>query len=605
MISLLVPVALVVIVVIVIRRANAGPDADSSGGSNDPHAVRRLFQYAVLYGLLVVVAAGLSGLIGRLLDREVVIAGYEAELARDLSFLVVGGPLLAGLAWWSHRRLVDDPAEARSLGWSLFTGIAAVTALLVAAPALEELLRWVVGLASWSGTAAGSALVWGVVWGLAWWLDLRLTPREHARLHLLVGSGVGLVLAATGLAGVLSGSLRLLLGLDGGEVLASGGSPLLHGLVTFAVGAPIWLTYWVRTTSHRDRDSLWVAYVLLAGAGGGLVTAVVSGSALVYTLLVWVLGDPGAVTAGEHFDGAPGAAAGVVVGTLVWWYHQAVLREGGTTERTELHRLYQHLMAGIGLVAAAVGLVLVVAALVEAATTVGLVVDEPINTLLAALTALGVGGVVWRRHWYLVGQAQELAPEAEAASPVRRIYLVVLFGVGAVAAVIALIVAAYLFFQDVVEGTAGLETLRRTRFALGVLLTTAAVAAYHLAVYRRDREHLEVEPAPTGGETTAARTTLDAPGRPRYVLLVGPTGADVAREVAWRTQARVEAWSGADDGAATWSADEVVAALSTTTAAEVLVLAEPGGPRVVPVRTGRPVEAEAEETLPDLSGEGL
>ena len=603
MISLLVPVALVVIVVIVIRRANAGPGA----GPNDPHAVRRLFQYAVLYGLLVVVAAGLSGLIGRLLDREVMIAGYEAELARDLSFLVVGGPLLAGLAWWSHRRLVDDPAEARSLGWSLFSGIAAVTALLVAAPALEELLRWVVGLEGWSGTAAGSALVWGVVWGLAWWLDLRLTPREHARLHLLVGSGIGLVLAATGLAGVLSGSLRLLLGLDGGEVLASGCSPLLRGLVTFAVGTPIWLVYWVRTTSLRDRDSLWVAYVLLAGAGGGLVTAVVSGSTLIYTLLVWVVGDPGAGTAGEHFDGASGAAAGVVVGTLVWWYHQAVLREGGTTERTELRRLYQHLMAGIGLVAAAVGLVLVVAALVEAATTVGLVVDEPINTLLAALTALGVGGVVWRRHWYLIGQAQQLAPEAEAASLVRRIYLVVLFGVGAVAAVIALIVAAYLFFQDIVEGTAGLETLRRTRFALGVLLTTAAVAVYHLAVYRSDREHRVAEPdEPAEPAAPAAPAAPEVPG-PRYVLLVGPADAGVAREVASRTQARVETWSRADGGAATWSANDILVALGSTPAAEVMVLAEPGGPRVVPVHTGRGApetdpepDPETAEAFPDL-----
>ena len=580
MITLLVPIVLIAIVVIVVRRANAAPDATPA----DPHAVRRLFQYAVLYGLLVVVAVGLAGLVGRLLDRDVLIAGDEAELARDLSFVVVGGPLLAGLAWWSRRRLATDPGEPRSLGWASCAGAAALTSLVVAATALQEVLGWVVGVEGWSGAALAASLVWGSVWGLFWRLDRQHTPPAHARLHLLVGSGVGLVLAATGLGTVVSGSLRVLLELDGDDVLASSGSPLLRGAVTGLVGAPIWWLYWVRTTSRRDRDSWWVAYVLLAGAGGGLITAVVSGSALVYSVLVWVIGDPGATTAQEHFDGAPGAVAGIVVGGLVWWYHQAVLSEGGTTDRTELRRLYEHLMAAIGLVAAAVGLVLVVAALVEAVSGDALVAGAPLNTLLAAVTALGVGGSVWWQHWHLIARASGRAPGVEASSLVRRIYLVVLFGVGAIAAVIALIVAVYVFFQDVVEGDPGLETLRRSRVAVGVLITTVAVAAYHATVYRSDREHVadESEPSDPGGPVDPlARATL------RYVLLVGPSDVDVGREVARRTGARVEAWTRADDRTATWSADDVLAVLGATSATEVMVLDEPAGPRVVPVHTGR------------------
>ncbi len=599
MISLLLPVVVIAIVVIIIRRANAGHDAVPA----DPHALRRIFQYAVLFGLLVVVAAGLSGLLGRLLEREPMIAGYETELARDLSFLVVGGPLLAALAWWSRRRLTDDPTEARSWGWAAFAGFAAVTSLLLAATALEELLGWAVGVDRWSGAAASSSLVWGAVWGLSWWLDRRHTPSAHRRLHLLIGSGVGLVLAASGLGGVLSGSLRVLLGLDHESVLASGGSPLLRGLVTVVVGAPIWWIYWVRTTARQERETLWVVYVLLAGAGGGLVTAVVSGSALVYSVLVWLVGDPGTATAGEHFDGAPTAVAGVVVGTLVWWYHQTVLREDGATERTELRRLYDYLMAAIGLVAAAVGLVLVVAALVEAATTGDvLATGTPLNTLLAALTALGVGGAVWWRHWHLASRARGQAPEAEASSLVRRIYLVALFGSGAVAAVIALIVGVYLFFQDVVDGSLDAETLRRMRFAVGVVLTTAAVAVYHAAVFRSDREHVVHDTAPGG---PVAPTDPTGPVRLRYVLLVGRADADVARDVGRRTQAWVETWAMADDGATPWSADDVLAALARTPAAEeVMVLAEPGGPRVVPVHTGRGRPVEPQERQGESPGVG-
>lgn len=566
MISLLVPLVLVALVILAVRRARAGQGATEV----DAHVVRRLFQYAVLLGLLVVVAVGLSGLLGRLLDQDVLVAGDEALLARDLSFLVVGGPLLAGIVVWSRRRLAGDSSEVRSLVWALYVAVAALTSLLVAATALQQVLGWVVGLDEWRGSALAQALVWGGVWGLHWWLDARITPDEHRPLHLLVGSLVGLVLAGTGLAGLLLGSLRQVVGLESGDVLASGDNPLLRGLVTLAVGAPIWLVYWLRTTSRRSGDTLWLTYVLLAGVAGGLVTAVVAASSLIVSILVWVVGDPGAARAVEHFDGAPTATAGAVVGALVWWYHQAVLRERGVTGRSEVRRVYEYLVAAIGLVAAAVGLVLVVAALIEAVTGGVLAADAPLNTLLAALTAIGVGGTVWWLHWRLIRSAAEREPAAEIASVVRRLYLVVLFGVGGVSAVIALIVAVFLLFQDAVEGALGLETLRRTRLAIGVLLTTAAVAGYHLTVYLGDRSRSSaVEPAVPG---------------PTFVLLVGPEAPDIAAAVAHRTHARVQSWTRIDDGATPWSAEAVLAALATTTATDVVVLAEPDGVRVIPVR---------------------
>ena len=106
-----------------IRKAGAGGTA----GPADGHTVRRFFQYLVLYGLLVVVAVGLSGLLGRLLDRDVLVSADEAQLARDLAFTVVGVPLFAGVALWSRRRLADDPAEARSLGWAFYVTAASLT----------------------------------------------------------------------------------------------------------------------------------------------------------------------------------------------------------------------------------------------------------------------------------------------------------------------------------------------------------------------------------------------------------------------------------------------------------------------------------------------
>jgi hypothetical protein len=105
------------------------------------------------------------------------------------------------------------------------------------------------------------------------------------------------------------------------------------------------------------------------------------------------------------------------------------------------------------------------------------------------------------------------------------------------------------------------------RFAVGVLLATAAITAYHWAVYRSDREHVP------------ATTELHLP---RFVLLVGPEGAEVAREVAHRTHGRVQALVRADNGHTTWTADEVMEAIGDSTADEVIVLAEPEGLRAIP-----------------------
>jgi hypothetical protein len=49
---------------------------------------------------------------------------------------------------------------------------------------------------------------------------------------------------------------------------------------------------------------------------------------------------------------------------------------------------------------------------------------------------------------------------------------------------------------------------------------------------------------------------------------------------------RVQAWSRDADGLPPWSLDEVTAALGTVTGDEVVVLAEPGGPRAFAVRRG-------------------
>jgi hypothetical protein len=163
------------------------------------------------------------------------------------------------------------------------------------------------------------------------------------------------------------------------------------------------------------------------------------------------------------------------------------------------------------------------------------------------------------------------APGDELGSTVRRTYLIVLFGVGGVAAVVALLTGVFLLFEDAVDGAVGMETLRRMRFAIGVLLITAAISGYHWAVIRADRAHVPAE-VPAHG--------------PHFVLLVGASDPGLAREVARRTRGRVQAWSRTDDGLPPLSVDVVMGALGGTTAGEVIVLSDVDGVRAIPVHRG-------------------
>ena len=560
----------VVLLIVLIALAVLGIRKAAGGGHEvvtEGHVIRRFFQYLLLYGLLVVVATGLSGLLGRLFDQRSLVAADDTELARSLAFTVVGVPLYVGLALWSRRRLTDDPTEATSFGWAFYNTAAALTSLGVAMVALHETLSWAVDIGPDNGRALARLVVWGAVWGAHWWLHLRLVPPRHSRLHHLAGSLVGLVTAATGLASLFGGALWALF-FAGGEGVLTADNEVLGGAVTLVVGAPVWLLYWLRTASRSERDPLWLGYVLLAGVGGGLVTAVVSATTVLYDVLVWLVGDPRFTDATRHFNDVPWAAAAAVVGALVWWYHQAVLGQARIETRTEVRRIYEYLMSGVGLVAAATGLTMLIVAAVEAMTGTEAVIlgESAVNTLLAAATVLAVSVPVWWFYWHRIQAAAHTTPREEHASPTRRLYLFGLFGVGGVAAVISLLVGVYLLFEDIVQGSFGSETVRSMRFPIGILLTTGAIAAYHWAVYQGERVH-----APTG-----------AAHGPRYVLLVGPPDPEIARAVAHQTGGRVQAWT-TEDGGAAWSVDDVMAALHSTPENEVLVLSDSCGLHAIPV----------------------
>ncbi len=547
--------------------------------------VRRFFQYLLLLGLLVAAASGVAGLLGRLLgpllDPDPVLVADDADLALQLTFTLIALPLWGLLAWWTSRRLRTDPQEPRSLGWAAYLTLAGLVSLLVAAVAWQVTLRALVDDGR-DGQLA-TALVWTAVWAAHLRWGRAVTPAGQLRTELLLGSLVGLVLAAVGLVLTLAPSLRELLGLGGRAILGSTVEEILGGAATLVVGAAVWCAYWALRAARGPRDTAWLALVLLAGVAGGLLTAVVTASLLGWDTLVWLVGDPGTADAAEHFGSAPVQLAALLVGLLVWWYHSALLAEGSGS-RTELRRVYEYLLAAVGLLAAAGGLVMVLVTLVEAiAAGDDLVVGgSAVNALLAALVLLAVGTPVWWWHWRQAQAARRADAPPELASATRRTYLLVLFGVAGVVAVVALISLVFLVLEDALSGGVDAETIRRLRFPLGLLATTSVLSAYHWTVFRGDREAAAgADPAPVPGRA----------GGLRQVLLLGAAAPGLGAEVASRTGLDVRVMRRTDVEPVAWSVEEVVALLADVRTSAVVVVAETDGLRVLPVEADVPYAA--------------
>lgn len=570
---LLVLVALIVLAVRLSKRG-AGP------GQLSAHVVRSALTYVLLLAGLVVTAIGLAGLLGQLLGQfgvgGTVLAGGSAEAARNAALVTVGLPVVAALGVMQRRALRSFPEERDRPGWTLCVTVASLLSLLVAMTSAQICLDWLFGTEPADPWALGRFVVWSLVWGLVWWIDRAITPAARRQPHLLVGSLLGLVYVAVGLANLLGGTAALLLGLQR-ETLTDRAAPALAGLAAFAVGVPVWLLYWWRTARGGPRSRAWLSYLVLTGMGGA-VAALVGAVVAVDDVLVWFLGSPAVSRAEVHFRSTPYAVATAAVGVLVLRYHDQLLRTA-VDRRDAVLQVRAYLLSAIGLVAAAVGAGVLVTAVVDAATRGTAVVSHPADTALLAVALLVIALPLWASTWWSVQRFCRADPEGDRAATSRRLYLAGLTGIGSLAALGALVTAVYLLFEDLFAGSLGLATLRGMRFALGVLVPATLVAGYHAVLLRAERGAVQ------GGQHR----------HPRSVVLVGPRDAHLASQVSRVIGASVDSWPRTDVEEPAWSVADVAALVGAYPGQDVLVVSGPDGLRALPVQRRGPHAAPVED----------
>jgi hypothetical protein len=559
---MLVPLAVAIVVLVVAvlggRRALSHDALRVSEGSS----IRRFFTYVVLFGLLMVAGEGVAGLLSRAIDVGRAPDVDGDLLAQQTAFAVVGVPLFVVLAAWTRTRVRGDDAEGRSRGLALYLTAASVVSLVLTVTAVQSTVGWALGVPFDSGPSFAEIVVWGGVWLAHQGVERRLGgPGVLTRAGLL-GATIGLGVSAAGAVMLLGGLLARALQIP--EVSGTDQPSLLQaGAATLVAGLPVWLVCWLLRVRCLQRLTLWHAYTLLVGVAGGLLTAVVGASVALDRLVVWLVRGADAASAAAELAALQTGLGAVVVGGLVWAYHRGVVRVGGRTARTEVRRAYDYLLAGVGLLAASVGLVMMVVAGLEglAGADVPLVGGgRPLDTVIAAATLLVVGGPVWWVFWHRVQRAVTRDPAAERRSSSRRVYVLLLFGVAGVVAVGALLAGVAGALQDGFAGTLGRQTLQAVRYPIALLVTAGLLAAYHWTVYRDDRV-----------------VRADRRHGPRRVVLVGPADPDVVRALRERTGGTATLMARTDMAAAPWSVEALDAALHDLPDAAVVVVADERG----------------------------
>ncbi|WP_241994547.1 MULTISPECIES: DUF5671 domain-containing protein [Cryobacterium] len=533
----------------------AARKSSASGQSAAQPTARRVIVFILLFALVVIAAIGLSGVLGRLLDAgNALVSGDITGLARSLAFTLIAGPFAAVL-WWVLWRRMGDGQERSSIAWGLYLAGMSTVSLVTATSALLATAAALVRT-DWQPLIFATGVVWAGVWAWHQWMSRHKTksPTQLVSVAPVLGSVFGLVVAVGGAVTALASLIDAAVDAFGSSVTV--GEPwwrlTLQALVWFAGGAFVWWWQWIRNRAKDLRGGLADVTLVLVGVAGAAILTLTGAGTVLFLLLRLAFDRTDPITAMLDLLGAGLAAA--AVGALVWSYHwRLTLARSGTTRMAT-----QLVTSGIGLVAAASGLGVVVNAILAALTT-SLAGSDTRTLLLGGISALLVGGPVW---WVAWKPATPVAPDRIAATG-RRVYLILVFGVSAAVAIVTLLVNGYRIFEFALGDVTGQSLLDRVRAPLGLLVATGLAAGYHFSVWRRDRS--EIAEVPRRARTIG-----------RVFLVTGADPAPLVRAIDEATGASVTVWRRSDAVGDTASVEQLTQALHGVTGHRVMVVTGPG-----------------------------
>jgi hypothetical protein len=283
-----------------------------------------------------------------------------------------------------------------------------------------------------------------------------------------------------------------------GDVLGQMGREVaVNGLALLVVGTPVWVYSWrIIQGSLADRAEmgsvlrLGILYLL---ALGGVITVITAAWMVVDLFLNLMLGQEISMSEFVQNIGGP-ISLGVPLG-MVWayyghWLNRHIEAVGDGVRRASLRRLYNYILALLGLVVAFVGVATLFSFLIDMLTGFGIVFTDTLRgSLASSIASLIVGLPLWLVMWRpMQAEAMQQGEVGDHArrSIIRKAYLyLVLFGsvIGGMATAVGLV---YNLLRAVLTGEGGSDFVNNILNLTQLLFLFGVLLVYHLNVLRMD-----------------------------------------------------------------------------------------------------------------------
>ena len=476
-------------------------------------SIRRLYFYLVALISIEVVIWGLVGLLRSIVDQTV--SGGADALAQALALILVGVPIFLVHWLWAQRASAGDEDEKEATLRAVFLYAILIGTLI---PVVQNVLSFidrslvqVAGLGTARAFASFRnqtladnliAIVMNLVVAFYFWNILRgewatLKEKENftevRRLYRYLWMLYGLLMTVMGVQQILRFIVFLptdILGELGREIV-------FNGLALILIGAPVWVYSWsVIQDSLTDPAELGsnlrlgILYILSLG---GVITVVTTSSMLVNVILTRVLGADWTTQYFVQQLGGP-ISVGVPLG-MVWayygfWLNRHIEAVGDKVRQAGMKRLYNYILAFIGLVVSFVGVATLINFIIDMMTGNSLLMSPANRSNLAtAISTLVIGLPLWVLTWRPM-QAEALTQDElgdhARRSVIRRFYLyLALFAsvIGGMATAVALV---YQLLRLVLTGEAGSDFVNTLLNLIQLLILFVVVLIYHLNLLRAD-----------------------------------------------------------------------------------------------------------------------
>lgn len=476
-------------------------------------SIRRLYFYLVALISVEVVVWGLISLLRSIVDET--ISGGADALAQALALILVGVPIFLIHWLWAQRASAREEEEKEASLRAVYLYAILLGTLI---PVVQNVLSFV-NRALVQSTGLGVerafsafrnqsladnliAIVMNLIVAAYFWNVLRsewatLKDRENfaevRRLYRYIWMLYGLLMTVFGAQQIL----HYLIYIPGSILGEMGRETLVNGVALLVIGVPVWVYSWrVIQDSLADPAEmgsnlrLGILYIL---ALGGVITVVTTSSMLVNALMTRLLGaDWTAKYFVQQLSGP--ISVGVPLG-MVWayyghWLNRHIEAIGDKVRQAGMKRLYNYILAFIGLVVSFVGVATLLSFIIDMTTSKSFLMgDSNRSSLATAISSLVVGLPLWLLTWRPM-QAEAIAVgemgDHARRSVLRKTYLyLALFAsvIGGMATAVALV---YQLIRLVLTGDVGSDFVNTLLNTIQLLFLFVVVLLYHLNVLRAD-----------------------------------------------------------------------------------------------------------------------